>query len=107
MAAAFRIIRNTAGVLLLSFQATLIVSGNLAFLNWLTIIPGLACMDDSLWRRVLPGFITRRAAQAARDEMARRTRWSYRVAHWSQLTLVSAYTIFAMWVSKVVVVIFC
>ncbi|KAM6964138.1 LOW QUALITY PROTEIN: lipase maturation factor 1 [Tautogolabrus adspersus] len=29
------------------FQVVLIVSGNLSFLNWLTIVPSLACFDDS------------------------------------------------------------
>lgn len=103
IASTFHITRNTAGVILLSFQATLIVSGNLAFLNWLTIIPGLACLDDSFWRRVLPGFITRRAAAAAQDEMERHTRKSHRVAHWSHLTLAAAYTVFVVFVSLRVV----
>ncbi|KAM8837639.1 lipase maturation factor 1 isoform 1-T1 [Spinachia spinachia] len=29
------------------FQVVLIVSGNLSFLNWLTIVPSLACFDDA------------------------------------------------------------
>jgi hypothetical protein len=45
--------RHVAGTLLIAFQAALIVSGNLSFLNWLTIIPCLACLDDSYWRRLL------------------------------------------------------
>lgn len=28
-------------------QVVLIVSGNLSFLNWLTIVPSLACFDDA------------------------------------------------------------
>ena len=40
--------RHVAGVLMVSFQLALILSGNLSFLNWLTIIPALACFDDSL-----------------------------------------------------------
>ncbi|XP_035256319.1 lipase maturation factor 1 [Anguilla anguilla] len=35
------------GVLQILFQVTLIVSGNLSFLNWLTIVPCLACFDDA------------------------------------------------------------
>lgn len=31
----------------LSPQAVLIVSGNLSFLNWLTMVPSLACFDDA------------------------------------------------------------
>ncbi|XP_048745410.2 lipase maturation factor 1-like [Ostrea edulis] len=29
------------------FQVVLIISGNLSFLNWLTIVPSLACFDDA------------------------------------------------------------
>lgn len=28
-------------------QVVLIVSGNLSFLNWLTIVPSVACFDDA------------------------------------------------------------
>lgn len=28
-------------------QVILIISGNLSFLNWLTIVPSLACFDDA------------------------------------------------------------
>nr|XP_056722279.1 lipase maturation factor 1 [Euleptes europaea] len=35
------------GVLQILFQVLLIVSGNLSFLNWLTVVPSLACFDDS------------------------------------------------------------
>lgn len=47
-----RTARHIAGVLLVSFQFILIASGNLSFLNWLTIIPFLACFDDTLLARV-------------------------------------------------------
>ncbi|XP_067286055.1 lipase maturation factor 1 [Pseudorasbora parva] len=35
------------GVLQILFQVVLIISGNLSFLNWLTIVPSLACFDDA------------------------------------------------------------
>ncbi|XP_032896749.1 lipase maturation factor 1 isoform X3 [Amblyraja radiata] len=35
------------GILQILFQVLLIVSGNLSFLNWLTIVPSIACFDDS------------------------------------------------------------
>ncbi|XP_015274490.1 PREDICTED: lipase maturation factor 1, partial [Gekko japonicus] len=35
------------GVLQILFQVLLIISGNLSFLNWLTIVPSLACFDDA------------------------------------------------------------
>ena len=54
-----RTVRHLAGVLLVSFQLFLIVSGNLSFLNYLTIVPCLACFDDSFWRKVLPRRLVR------------------------------------------------
>jgi hypothetical protein len=68
-----RVARHIAGLLLASFQFVLIASGNLSFLNWLTLLPCLACLDDTFWRRVLPGFIVRRAEQAAAAPVASRT----------------------------------
>ncbi len=56
-----RFARHIAGVLMVGFMGVLIFSGNLSFLNWLTIIPALACFDDTFWRRVLPQFIVSRA----------------------------------------------
>jgi hypothetical protein len=43
-----------AGFLFVAFQVTLILSGNLSFLNWLTIVPALACLDDGVFRRLVP-----------------------------------------------------
>jgi hypothetical protein len=62
----FRRWRHTAGALLVAFQGILIASGNLSFLNWLTIVPALACFDDSVWARLLPA--RRRQAVLARIE---------------------------------------
>ncbi len=59
-----RRVRHVAGALLVALQVTLIVSGNLSFLNWLTIVPALACFDDSAFARWLPP--ARRAAWLAR-----------------------------------------
>lgn len=46
--------RNWAGVIMILFQVNLIVSGNLSFLNYLTIIPCLACIDDRFYRKLMP-----------------------------------------------------
>jgi hypothetical protein len=70
-----RWMRNTAGILMASFMGILIFSGNLSFLNWLTIIPCLACIDDSIWRRFLPRQLLLRAEGAEstkRDTMTPR-----------------------------------
>jgi len=58
-------LRHLAGVLMVTFQIILILSGNLSFLNYLTIVPMIACFDDSLLRRLLPGALVRRADRAA------------------------------------------
>jgi hypothetical protein len=59
-----RLARHIAGVVIVLFQVVLIFSGNLSFLNWLTIIPALACFDDGFWRKMLPRALGRWAAQA-------------------------------------------
>jgi hypothetical protein len=59
-----QMLRRIAGGILLVFQIVLITSGNLSFLNYLTIVPVLACFDDDLLRRVLPAALVRRAAWA-------------------------------------------
>lgn len=48
-----RVCRLLAGFLFVFFQIVLISSGNLAFLNWLTILPALYCFDDQF---LLPIF---------------------------------------------------
>ncbi|MDX2087380.1 MAG: lipase maturation factor family protein [Kofleriaceae bacterium] len=49
-----RRLRLIAGVGMALFQGVLILSGNLAFLNWLTLVPILACFDDEFLRRLVP-----------------------------------------------------
>lgn len=56
--------RLVAGGLMTALQVILIASGNLAFLNWLTLVPVLACFDDGVWRRLLPAALVRRAERA-------------------------------------------
>ena len=60
-----RTARHVAGVVMVLFQFSIIGSGNLSFLNWLTIVPALACLDDGFWARLLPHGLVRRAAEAA------------------------------------------
>jgi Lipase maturation factor len=56
--------RHAAGALMVALQVVLILSGNLSFLNWLTLVPILACFDDGLWSRVLPRALVARARAA-------------------------------------------
>lgn len=67
-----RIGRHIAGALLVSFQVVLILSGNLSFLNWLTIVPALACFDDSLLGKFLPHSVHRWIASATDSARALR-----------------------------------
>jgi len=60
-----RLGRHIAGVIIVLLQVFLILSGNLSFLNWLTIIPALACFDDGFWARLLPRVLVRKAEYAA------------------------------------------
>lgn len=62
-----RLARHMAGVVIVLFQLTIILSGNLSFLNWLTIVPALACFDDGFWAKLLPKQLVRKAAVAAEN----------------------------------------
>ncbi|XP_037588170.1 lipase maturation factor 1 isoform X3 [Cebus imitator] len=58
------------GVLQILFQAVLIVSGNLSFLNWLTMVPSLACFDDATLGFLFPsgpGSLKDRVLQLQRE----------------------------------------
>lgn len=59
-----RIARHIAGIIIIAFQLVIIASGNLSFLNWLTIIPAIACFDDGLLAKVLPNSLVKQAAGA-------------------------------------------
>ncbi len=59
-----RKLRALAGVGMIAFQVVLILSGNLSFLNWLTIVPLLACFDDRQLGRMVPARLRARAEAA-------------------------------------------
>lgn len=52
--------RLVTGALVVLFQVLLILSGNLSFLNWLTIAVAVACFDDGVFARLLPAPLTAR-----------------------------------------------
>jgi hypothetical protein len=62
-----RIGRHIAGAVIISFQFVIILSGNLSFLNWLTILPALACFDDGFWAKLLPKYLINKARIAAEN----------------------------------------
>jgi hypothetical protein len=59
-----RLARHIAGSVIIILQIILLLSGNLSFLNWLTIVPALACFDDGFWSKLLPRPLVRRAEAA-------------------------------------------
>jgi hypothetical protein len=76
--------------LIVLFQLMLILSGNLSFLNWLTLVPALACFDDSFWAKILPGALVRRAEAAAAGAETSRP---MRVTAWAVAGLVALLSI--------------
>jgi hypothetical protein len=81
-----RLGRRIAGVVIILFQVTLILSGNLSFLNWVTIVPALACLDDACWAKILPSALVRRAERAAEAALPHRP---MRIAAWAAACLVA------------------
>ncbi len=59
--------RHVAGAGMVVFQAVLILSGNLSFLNWLTLVPILAAFDDELIERLVPARARAWVRQRAHD----------------------------------------
>jgi len=66
-----RIARYMAGILMISFQLILISSGNLSFLNWLTIIPSIACFDDNFFRKILPKWLLNKSEKMHHKKLSR------------------------------------
>lgn len=57
-----RRLRAVCGALIVVFQAILIASGNLSFLNWLSLILAFACFDDQQLLRLWPARARARVA---------------------------------------------
>ncbi len=85
-----RIARHLAGVIMVGFQFALILGGNLSFLNWLTIVPALACFDDSFWSKLLPRALTNRAIAAAQSAQPNKP---MQVAAWAVAVIVGALSV--------------
>jgi lipase maturation factor len=80
-----RRLRHIAAGAMATFQLLLIVSGNLSFLNWLTLVAILACFDDDLLAGLLPRRLVARAAAARAAQPAP----AHRVASWTVFGLVA------------------
>jgi hypothetical protein len=84
-----RALRLFAGLCFVAFQVILIISGNLSFLNWLTIVPALACFDD---RFLAPLFPSRLRAGVAADSTTAPSRLQQGAA-WALAVLVAVLSI--------------
>ncbi len=60
-----RLFRHGAGMIMVAFQLSLVLSGNFSFFNWVTIIAALACFDDGFWAGWFPRVLVDRAAAAS------------------------------------------
>jgi hypothetical protein len=87
----WRRVRITGGLAMLAFQVSLIASGNLSFLNYLTIVPILACFDDAFLRRFLPRRWGAAAAARAAETVAPSAAGRYAV--WALVAVVAALSI--------------
>jgi hypothetical protein len=82
--------RRLAGTIIVLFQLLLVASGNLSFLNWLSIVPALACFDDTVWEKVLPSPLVRAAKLAANEAAHSR---AMQVAGWVTAVVVGVLSI--------------
>lgn len=85
-----RRLRLVGGLVVIAFQLVLIASGNLSFLNWLTILPAIACFDDAALGRVLPPRFGLRAHKAQLLPSVSRAQ---HVAAWALCAVIGALSI--------------
>jgi hypothetical protein len=58
-----RPLRIIAAILTVGLQVMILLTGNYTFFNWLTIALCILLLDDSIYRRILPRFITTRIVE--------------------------------------------
>ncbi len=71
-----RATRRVCGLVAIAFQLTLIASGNLSFLNWLSLIPLIACLDDGVLQHLFPQRLTAALALAEQQPSDVKHRWA-------------------------------
>jgi hypothetical protein len=52
--APWAVLRRSGGLIMVLFQLSIAISGNLSWLNWLSIVAAMSCFDDAWLSRVLP-----------------------------------------------------
>jgi hypothetical protein len=85
-----RRLRLIGGISVVSFQLLLIISGNLSWLNWLTIAITIACFDDQALLCLCPAKLRERIAQLATEHPSSKPR---RFAVYGLLALVGVLSI--------------
>jgi hypothetical protein len=78
--------RRAGGLMQLVFQSVLISSGNFSFLNWLTMVPAIACLDDALLAKIFGTSSQLSAATAAATATSSLGR---QVVSWAFLVLIA------------------
>lgn len=96
-----RSILRLAGVLQVGFMVGIILSGNFAFLNHLTIVPALACFDDDFFPKRLQSS---RKAEVTSDAVSQdipntRYSWMKQPRRWLDVTLF----LWICWLSRPVI----
>ncbi|MCH7505368.1 lipase maturation factor family protein [PVC group bacterium] len=83
-----RRLRIVFGLIQIGFQITLIVSGNLSWLNWLTLVLCIPCLDDQFLLKFSPRHVKKRFIKIIQN--GSRTHISHRVMVWmfTVLTLI-------------------
>ena len=64
-----RLLRIIAAVIFFVFQSILIITGNYAFFNWITLVPALLLFDDQFLSRLLPARLVRAAGAAEENKI--------------------------------------
>ncbi|XP_039102753.1 lipase maturation factor 1 [Hyaena hyaena] len=93
------------GALQILFQVVLVISGNLSFLNWLTMVPSIACFDDAalgFWFPSRPGGLKDQVLKM-QEEAARGARPTLRYGCMVRRAVHVALGILVAWLSVPVV----
>src|SRR6185436_2565462 len=81
-----RPVRLVAAACTIVFQAILILSGNLSFLNWLTIVIALSALDDGVFERLFPQKVQARLRDLR--ELAPKPKRARLIAIWAYVVVV-------------------
>lgn len=58
-------LRRMAAMIQLAFQSILMATGNLSFINWITVVPAIMCLDDAFLQGLFSDSMLKRVAQVS------------------------------------------